>query len=51
MAPAKSVRVEVREESGEPSWNRTLDPLIKSETRDLRTAMHDELSPRDSEGW
>jgi hypothetical protein len=29
---------------------RTRDPLIKSESADLRTAMHDEVNARDSEG-
>ncbi len=36
---------------GGPSRTRPLDPLIESEDRDLRTAMHDDVSAHDSEGW
>ena len=36
---------------GEPSRDRTEDPLIKSGFQDPRTSMHDEPSARDSEGW
>src|SRR5439155_16830851 len=36
---------------GSPGRTRTCDLVINSPTRDLRTAVHDELSARDSEGW
>jgi hypothetical protein len=41
---------ELPENTGEPSGTRTRDPLIESESADLRTTMHDEVSTRDSEG-
>ncbi len=42
---------EVRTKVGSPGWARTSDFLINSRTQDLRTTMHDEPNPRDSEGW
>src|SRR5438132_9728342 len=39
---------ELHEKSGEPSGIRTLDPLIKSEAGDLRTAMQNNVSARHS---
>ena len=50
-APNVQVVAQAAEKLGEPSGIRTLDPLIKSPAGDLRTAMHDEVSARDSEGW
>jgi len=36
---------------GGPSRTRTLDPLIKSPSQPLRTAMHAKVRARDTEGW
>ena len=47
--PHRQVVAQAVEKLGEPSGTRTLDPLIKSEAADPRTAMHDELSTPDHE--
>ena len=50
-APNVQVVAQAIEKLGEPSRDRTEDPLIKSESTDPRTTMHGELSARESEGW